>query len=119
MAEQVPNPGLGSAALQAKVAEIVKSAAVAVVDEFTGKKICHRMYIPIAVPTPKQGLKPGVTEIVVNSQIANVPCAGDKCAMWNKDQKECFDVSAVKAQIKSAHVMEQMDAHNRMHTHEG
>lgn len=59
--------------------------------------ICHRFYIPIAIPVPdsnalnQRGMK-------LQATISNVHCIREKCMLWNSDAGECWEVSAFKGQ---------------------
>ncbi len=51
--------------------------------------------------------------------MAFVPCVGAACALWNAQEKECYDVTEKKASVRTATILETMDAYQRLHTREG
>ena len=92
----------------------VKPAAV--VDHFTGKKICHRMYTPVQFMSPNK-LDPKAADL--NTQISNIACLGKACALFNDEAKECHDVSNARGTAKLAAVLEMIDGHNRLSESQG
>jgi hypothetical protein len=62
------------------------------------KLICHRFYIPIAVPVPDTTVLAGKQGMRLQATISNVHCIREKCTLWNPDAQECWDVSAAKGQ---------------------
>lgn len=101
---------LGSAEVSKRLAEFTPKPA-AVVDHFTGKKICHRMFIPVNYFTPGK-LDPRSADL--NTQIANIACYGANCAMFNNEAKECMDVTNARGTSKLAATLEMIDGHNRL-----
>jgi hypothetical protein len=55
------------------------------------KLVCHRMYIPIAIPV-QDPLNPRAAKM--QATISNVHCVKEKCTLWNAEAGECWDVSA-------------------------
>lgn len=118
-------PQLGSKTLVDRVAEVGKKITLPVVDTFTRKKACHRFMIPFDVQTPQDDrLHPGQVKINVAPHMAHVSClgaggdGGPGCALWNAEQKECYDVTNIKAQTRIAAALENSNDYQRLHTHE-
>ena len=88
----------------------------AVVDHFTGKKLCHRMFIPVDYFTPSK-LDPKSADLI--TQVANINCYGVACALFNNEAKECLDVTQAKGTAKLAATLEAIDGHNRLSESQG
>lgn len=56
---------------------------------------CHRFFAPVVVPEPDP-LNPRILKI--RPRMGNFPCIVDKCMLWNVEDRECYDVTAAKAQ---------------------
>jgi hypothetical protein len=111
-----PKPStLGSKEVLDKVAEFTKPRLPPPVDVFTGKKACHKFFIPVHFFEPST-LKPGSADL--KSLVANTACIGERCALWNEERLECLEASKLKADIKVPVMLEQMDGYMRLHSSE-
>lgn len=106
----VNNPGPDKN-LQERMRAATASETPPVVDLFTGKKTCHVFKIPSHFLTPDPL---DVKSAKLNTIMGHVMCIGAVCALWDETAKQCLDVSARRAQIKTAEVLEQIDGHARM-----
>lgn len=108
-------PEYGSKVVSDKVSAFSKKPEVTV-DLFTGKKVCHKFTIPAhylapvvdTLGKPKVSLS-GAQELGLHLQMGYTQCIGDKCALWNAAAKECLDVTALKAQIKTGEAAEMFE----------
>lgn len=108
----------GSLEVAEKVAAFTRPKLPPPVDEFTGKKTCHRFMIPAHFLTPSR--RPGALngEADLQVQMGFVTCIGVKCALWNSERLECFDVSRAKGDARVPELLEQIDGFIRLHSSE-
>ncbi len=108
---EVHLPKTQESSLQDRVRKVTDGIVVAAVDHFTGKKTCHRFMIPADYITPDP-LDPRAAKL--NLQLGHVPCIGAKCALWNAEALECFDVTEKRAAKSTADILDLIDGHARM-----
>ena len=112
------SPG-GDPELHRRIRLVTDKHRAAVVDVFTGNKVCHRFMIPFHLEIPKPNtLNPKVMDVEVRPNMGHVSCIGVKCALWNDEAKECFDVTEKRASHDTARILEVMDGYARLHTSE-
>lgn len=107
--------GLGSQEVLDKVAAFSRPTAAPPVDVFTAKKECHRIYVPVTFGQESK-VQPGRMDV----QASVVPklCSGAKCALWNPERLECYDVSERRAGVETAVILDRMDGFFRLHSAE-
>ena len=99
----------GSAEVTAKVAAYSKKPEA--VDVFTGKKVCHRFFGSMQYQEPNK-LNP--QQIDLKSVIANTLCIGDKCSLWDHEDKRCLDASERLAQKETARALDYLAGANAL-----
>lgn len=58
-------------------------------------KTCHRFFAPVVLPE-MDPLNP--RKVNVTPRLGNFPCIEGRCALWNAEKSECWDVSAARGQ---------------------
>lgn len=111
----------GSAEVQKRVADAGRKLEIPVIDNVTGKKICHVFFTPVVLQVPRQKplSKPGVIDVDVQTHVSNIMCLGAACHQWNDAKKECRDITFKKSMERIADTLDAIDGHNRLHTTEG
>lgn len=75
--------------------------------ETKARPACHRLYVPLAIPTPvldpltgkqqRSLSNPNQVAMEVKPQVVNAECLGAACMLWNPDRSECYDVTQARA----------------------
>lgn len=60
---------------------------------------CHRFFAPVVFPQADPIVP---NKVIIDPKMGNFNCVKDKCMLWNKEDRECYDVTAAKAQKVTA-----------------